>query len=171
MTDLTRDTTDEARRALEDLAAARLPAPTWAALPAQLEQLGAALDARNEEASRAALVPVSRAVFEAKVRSRLGQHRPRAAAVIPTKRTPALPAVGAVCGAVLLALGWQLGGGLVLAATAALALFIVGVAVAGMQSNADRAAGRRGRTAEPDTRVAAPEPIRAVIEDLLRHTV
>lgn len=170
MTDLTTDTTTEVRRALDELAAAQLPTPTWAALPGQLRQLAAALEAGSEEATRSALVPVTRAVFEAKVRSRLGHHRPRAAAVIPTKRTPALPAVGAVCGGLLLFLGWQLGGGLVLAATAALALFIVGVAVAGMQSNADRAAERRERSAEPDPRVAAPDDVRAAIDELRRRT-
>lgn len=169
MTDLTEDTRAEARAALDQLALARLPSATWRPLPSHLDQLASALDSGDESAVRSALVPVSRAVFEAKVRTRLGSHRRSAAAVVPTKRTPALPIVGAVCGGILLFLGWQLGGGLVLAATAALALFIFGVAVAGTRANAERAADRRERTAEPDERVAAPEPVASRIAELLER--
>lgn len=170
MSDLTSETTDEARHALDELSQASLPAATWDGLPGHLDQLSAALAGGSESATRAALVPVTRAVFEAKVRSRLGPSRPRAAAVIPTKRTPALPVVGAVCGAILLFLGWQLGGGLVLAATAAFALFILGVAVAGMHANADRAAARH-ETADIDPRIEAPAEVRSAIDTLRSHLV
>ena len=170
MSDLTPDTLAEIREALADLDATRLPPAGWRALPEHLGQLGDALDRGDEQAARAALVPVSRAVFEGKVQSRLGHRRPKASVVIPTKKTPALPVVGAVCGALLLALGWQLGGGLVLAGTAALALLVLGVAVAGTQANSERAAARQSRTTVPDTRVPAPEEVRALIAALrARH--
>lgn len=167
MTPLTPDTRTEVRDALDQLAAAELPADAWRPLPAQLDQLGEALATGDEQVVRSALVPVGRAVFEAKVRSRLGGTRRSAAAVIPTKRTPALPVVGAVCGGILLFLGWQLGGGLVLGATAALGLFIFGVALAGTRANAERAAARRARTATPDARVSAPEHVARRIHALL----
>jgi len=169
MTDLTSDTRHEVQAALDDLVGAALPAATWDRLPGQLRDLGRALDAGDEHATRAALVPLSRAVFEAKVRTRLGARRPGANVVIPTKKTPALPAVGAVCGGVLMLLGWQLGGGLMLAATAALALLVLGVAVAGTQANADRASERQARRSsgdEPDDRVAAPGDVRQLIDAL-----
>ncbi|QGG95042.1 hypothetical protein [Actinomarinicola tropica] len=167
MTPLTSDTRTEARDALVELADAALPTGTWSDLPGPLDLLDRALSAGDEEAVRAALVPVSRAVFEAKVHTRLGGGRRSASAVVPTKKTPALPVVGAVCGAILLLLGWQLGGGLVLGATAALSLFVFGVALAGTRANAERAADRRARTVEPDERVPAPAPVAERIAALL----
>ncbi|MBK5222976.1 MAG: hypothetical protein JJE52_08890 [Acidimicrobiia bacterium] len=173
MTDLTADTRAEAHTTLDDLVGAMLPPSTWDRLPGQLRDLGRAFDAGDEHAVRAALVPLSRAVFEAKVRTRLGQRRPGANVVIPTKKTPALPAVGAVCGGLLMLLGWQLGGGLMLAATAGLALLVLGVAVAGTHTNAERATARqasRGGDDEPE-RAPAPAVVRELIDNLRqRHT-
>lgn len=164
MTDLTADTLAEVHRTLDDLLAARMPAPSWRPVPDQILRLDEAIGSGDEHATRAALVPLSRAAFEAKVESRLGATRGRAAVVVPTKRTPALPVVGAVCGAILMFLGWQLGGGLVLAATAALALLVLGVAVAGSRTNAERAAARRARTdVAPEQRVPAPDDVRAAV--------
>jgi hypothetical protein len=156
MTRVQPQTTDEVRTNLEELSRALLPLSTWQMLDGHLDHLSRAVAADDETAVRSALVPVSRAVFEAKVRNRLNPSRAGAGIVIPTKKTPALPLVGAVCGGVLLLLGWLLGGAIVFAATAVLGLLVVAVALAGTRSNAEHAAARQARTAEPDDRVGAP---------------
>lgn len=159
MTPLRPETTAEVADALDHLGSALLSTESWAALSDHVAELDRALATRDEVAVRAALVPVSRAVFEAKVRSRLGSHRAGASIVVPTKKTPALPAVGAVCATILVLLGWQLGGGLVALATGLLALLVLVVALAGTHTNAERSAARRARSAEPDERIPAPADV------------
>jgi hypothetical protein len=166
MTRLQPATADEVRAALDGLAAAQLPPATWESLRGPIDHLRAALAADDETAVRAALVPVSRAVFEAKVRSRLGAPRSGAGIVVPTKNTPALPVVGAICAILLIALGWLLGGGVVAAATAALGLLVLVVALAGTRTNAEHTAARHARNAEPDDRVTAPGEVSAAIAEL-----
>lgn len=166
MTPLRPETTDEVRTALAELTDARLPPEAWTALSGHLEHLSHALSASDDVAARSALVPVSRSVFEAKVRSRLGAPRSGAGIVVPTKKTPALPAVGAVCAALLIFLGWQLGGGIVALATAALGLLVLGVALAGTRTNAERTAERQARTAAPDDRVPAPGQVASTIAEM-----
>lgn len=166
MSNVRPETTDEVRAALDELTAARLPETTWSALDAHLDHLGSALAADDEVAVRAALVPVSRAVFEAKVRNRLGAPRAGAGIVVPTKKTPALPAVGAICAALLIVLGWQLGGGIVAVATALLGLLVLVVALAGTRTNADRTAARQARSARTDDRVPAPGPLASRLAEL-----
>jgi hypothetical protein len=166
MTPLRPETADEVRHALDELAVARLPPSTWRSLEGSLRHLADALSPGDEVSVRAALVPVSRAVFEAKVRSRLGAPRSGAGIVVPTKRTPALPAVGAVCAAILILLGWQLGGGIVAAATAVLGLLVLVVALAGTRTNAERTAERQARTAAPDDRITAPGETSGQIAEL-----
>ena len=166
MTRVRPETTDEVRAALDELAAAHLPPRAWSNLVGHLRHLGDALAADDEVAVRSALVPVSRAVFEAKVRSRLGSSRGTAGIVVPTKQTPALPVVGAICAAILIALGWQLGGGIVAAATAMLGLLVLVVALAGTRTNAEHAAARQARTAEPDDRIPVPSEVSGLLAEL-----
>lgn len=167
MTSLSPDTISEVQAVLAELNVATLPPSTWEKVPGQLKQLRRSLSSADEHEVRAALVPLSRAAFEAKVGSRLGPRRAGANIVIPTKSTPALPIVGLICGAALLFLGWQLGGGLMLAATAALALLVFGVALAGTHANAERAAERQART-EPETvqPAAIPSAVHTAIKAL-----
>ena len=87
---------------------------------------------------------------------------PRAAVVTATKQTSALPAVGAVCGVLLCGLGYLIGGGLVLVATAAFGLFIFGVAVAGTRTNAERTEDRLARRASPTREALEPPPVAVV---------
>jgi hypothetical protein len=160
------ETADEVRATLDELAAARLPSPTWSSLTGHLDHLGSALAADDEVGVRAALVPVNRAAFEAKVRNRLGAPRAGAGIVVPTKKTPALPVVGAICAALLIVLGWQLGGGIVAVATALLGLLVLAVALAGTRTNAERTAARQARSAGTDDRVPAPGEIAGRIAEL-----
>ena len=159
---------DEVRGALHDLRIARLAETTWPAVFGDLGRLGAAVERADEVAVHRALVPLAQVAFEGKVRSRLAGADRRAALVTATKPTSSLPVVGAVCGAILMALGYALGGGLVLLGTAVFALFIFGVAVAGTRTNAQRTEDRFARRASP-TRVAlgpAPTAVREAIEQL-----
>lgn len=160
MSALDPETSAEVRAAIDDLLSARLAPPVWDQLVGDLAAMRRALRTGDEHAARAALVPLTRAAFESKVRTRLGSRRAPAAVVVPTKRTPALPLVGAVCGVVLMALGWQLGGGLVLAGTGALALLVLGVAVAGMRVGAEPRSSAPVEGEQSDERVAAPPELR-----------
>jgi hypothetical protein len=159
---------EEVRGALRDLRAARLAEVEWPAVLGDLGRLGAAVERVDGDAVHRALVPLARVAFEAKVRTRLAAADQRAAVVTATKPTSGLPVVGAVCGVVIMGLGYALGGGLVLLATALFALFIFGVAVAGTRTNAQRTEDRRARRASP-TRMAlgpAPAAVREAIEQL-----
>ncbi|MGE3621059.1 MAG: CATRA system-associated protein [Acidimicrobiia bacterium] len=160
---------------LGELAGARLPAADWPEVHGHLERLGRAVAAGDEALARTALAPLRQATFEAKVRHRLSSSAGRGApVVVPTKRTSALPVVGAACGALLLASGYLIGGGLVLVATAVLAVFVLGVALAGTQANRDRQAARGAARdaaagAAPDAGggpVDAPAPIAALATEL-----
>jgi hypothetical protein len=73
---------------------------------------------------------LSHAVFEARVRGRFSGPR-GSAGVAPTKQTSVLPAVGVVCGGLLVAVGALLGGGPILWGIAALGVFVFGIAFAG----------------------------------------
>jgi hypothetical protein len=160
--------TDEVRAALGDLRVARLAETAWPAVLGDLGRLGSAIERTDQEAVHRALVPLAQVAFEAKVRRRLAGADRRAAVVTATKPTSSLPVVGAVCGAVIMALGYALGGGLVLLGTALFALFIFGVAVAGTRTNAQRTEDRWARRASP-TRMAlgpAPAAVREAIDQL-----
>jgi dienelactone hydrolase len=159
---------DEVRGALRDLRIAELAETAWPAVFGDLGRLGAAVEREDEDSIHRALVPLARIAFEGKVRSRLAAADRRAAVVTATKRTSSLPVVGAVCGVLIMSLGYALGGGLVLLATALFALFIFGVAVAGTRTNAERTEDRRARRSSP-TRVAlwpAPAAVREAIDQL-----
>jgi hypothetical protein len=157
---------------LADLRSARLSATTWPAVAGDLARLAAAVDHGDATAVHQALVPVSRTAYEGKIRRRLASADRRAAVVTATKPTSSLPFVGAVCGVLLCGLGYLLGGGLVLAATAAFGLFIFGVAVAGTRTNAERTEDRIARRASP-TREVLDLPPAAVVQaiDQLQRTL
>jgi hypothetical protein len=167
MTSLPEDLAVEVRRTLTDLRVVQLASTAWPAVAGDLGKLASAVDHGDETAVRGALVPVSQAAFEGKVRGRLAAAGSSAAFVVGTKQTSALPIVGAVCAAVLVGLGYALGGWLVAAGTAVLGLFIFGVALAGTRTNRDRAAARRanlaptGEATEPAPRMVA-EAITAI---------
>ena len=125
----------EARQILADLRVAQLAATAWPVVAGDLARLARAVDRADPDAVRTALVPISQATFEGKVRGRLAGANRAAAYVAATKQTSALPAVGAVSAAVLLLVGYLLGGWPVAAGTAAFSLFILGVAYAGSHTN------------------------------------
>jgi hypothetical protein len=110
---------------------------------------------------------VSRLAYEGKVRSRLAAADRRAAVVTATKPTSSLPLVGAACGVLICALGYLLGGGLVLLGTFLFGLFIFGVALAGTRTNAERTEDRRARRASPTREALEPPPL-AVVEAIER---
>jgi hypothetical protein len=134
---------DQVLAALDGLESASLTAGEW-------DDVAQALDVVMEAHHTTAAEPADQGrlddvevrlwnlAFTNQVRSRLGGSRRPAPVVAPTKQSPALPLAGLVCGAALLVLGWLLGGGIVLLGTAALAIFVVGIAVAGTTSVADR---------------------------------
>ena len=143
---------EEVRRTLCDLRTIRLAAQAWTVLAGDLARLDAAVARSDDEAVRSAVVPVAQAAFEGKVRGRLAGTGTRAPAVVPTKRSPALPIVGAICAAVILGLGYLIGGTLVLVGSAVFAIFVLVVAVAGSRVTASKAQARADRlapTAEP----------------------
>ena len=150
--------TAELRHTMADLRRVRLAATAWPAVAGDLGRLDVAVERGDERAVRAALLPISQAAFEGKVRGRLaGGDRP-AAFVSVTKKTSALPAVGLVCGGTLLLFGYLLGGWLVFAGTFVFALFIFGGAVAGTRTTLDRTEERRARGLAPTREPTEPAP-------------
>jgi hypothetical protein len=157
----------QVRASLQDLRLARLSATAWPAVAGDVARLAAAVDHADPAAVEQALVPVSRTAYEGKVRRRLAGAGGRAAVVTATKQTSALPIVGAVCGVLICGLGYLIGGGLVLVATAVFGLFIFGVAVAGTRTNAERTEDRLARRASPTREALQPPPL-AVVEAIGR---
>ena len=146
---------DEIRHLLDDLAAMRLPPSEWAGIEAALREVPTGAGAEER---------ISQVVFEARVHRRF--HGGRAASTLPpTKRTSALPWVGLVCGALLLAVGGALGGGPVLVGVALLGLFVFGIAMAGSRVTHARAGER---TTEPTEPAVPMPPSTAAVVDALR---
>lgn len=135
----------ELDRLLVELRSMRLQPSDWEAVDRHL----AAIDAGDGDAVDA----LSRHVFEARVRGRYSGPR-RGGDVVATKQTSVLPAVGVVCGGLLVAVGALLGGGLILVAVVGLGLFVFGVAFAG-----SRVAHRRPAASEEATAGERPVPI------------
>ena len=81
-----------------------------------------------------------------------------AAYVAATKPTPALPLVGAVSGAILILVGYLLGGWLVAAGTGVFAAFIFGVAYAGTHTNRERIERRHAQALAPTKERTEPVP-------------
>jgi hypothetical protein len=165
------DVAGEVRRTLRDLGSVRLAPSAWPAVAGDLARLDAAVAQRDVAAVRAALVPLSQAAFEGKVRGRLAGAGTRTPAVIPTKRSAALPLVGALCAATMMFIGYQIGGATVLAGTAVLSVFVFGVAVAGTKAARDRAEVARERKLAPtaERTDAPPTVVRSAIADIEAH--
>jgi hypothetical protein len=125
--------------------AARLTPVEWDAIGPTLAELDRVLADGDQATLEHLSASIANLAFRGHVRRRLDADRSRAPAVVPTKPSRALPAVGIVCGGMLLALGWSIGGTVVLVGTALFALFIMGVAVSGTRSFS----ARRARSA-PD---------------------
>ncbi len=166
MAPLPPDLTGEVRRTLTDLRAARLAHTAWPVVAGDLARLAVAVDRSDEALVRAALVPISQATFEGKVRGRLAGANRAAALVVGTKQTSALPAVGAVSAAILIGIGYLLGGWVVAAATSVFALFIFGVAVAGTRTTKDRIEQRRQSLAPTAEHT---EPVPRLIADAITN--
>jgi hypothetical protein len=162
------DLVEAVARTLADLRRIGLAATAWPAVAGDLARLEATLARGDEAAAKEALVPLSQAAFEGKVRGRLAGADRRAAFVTATKPTSSLPLVGAVSGAVILLVGYLLGGGIGLAVTAAFAVFIFGIAVAGTRTNAERTEERRARRVAPTQEVTerAPTAVLAAIRQI-----
>ena len=135
------------RDLLDELRALRLRPADWDLLDGLLAEL--------EDGAPGAADRVRQAVFESRVRGRLGGGR-QAPAVGPTKQVSALPWVGLVCALALFGVGGLLGGGVVLLGVAALSLFVFVVAMAG-----SRVAHRSGGDADDEP---APTPIPASVQ-------
>jgi hypothetical protein len=151
---------------LGQLERATLPDWRWREVDQLVRTLSAALGAEDREAIDRLVTEVSIAGFQAQVTRRLGAERHRAPAVVPTKTTPMLPAVGVACAVGIGALGFALGGGILAAGTALLALFVLGVALAGTHSASSRRAGAASRSDRADERRAATPGERARLEGL-----
>ncbi len=139
----------EVHRTVGDLRRVQLAATAWPAVAGDLARLAAAAERGDADAVRSSLVPVSQAAFEGKVRGRLAAADGRAAVVVATKPTSALPTVGAVSAVVLVVIGYLLGGWAVATGAAVFALFIFGVALAGTQTTRYRLEQRRTKGLAP----------------------
>ncbi len=148
----------EVRRTVGDLRRVRLAATAWPAVAGDLARLEAAIARDDLNAVRGALIPLSQATFEGKVRGRLAAADGRPALVVGTKPTSALPLVGTVSGVVLVAIGYLLGGWSVAIGTSLLALFIFGVALAGTHTTKDRLEHRRSKGLAPTMEPTEPAP-------------
>jgi len=167
MVELPADLSREVHRTLTDLRAAQLAATAWPAVAGDLGRLAVGVERSDPDLVRAALVPISQATFEGKVRGRLAGADRRAAMVVATKQTSALPAVGAFSAAVLILIGYLLGGWLVAAGASAFALFIFGVALAGTHTTTDRRAHRRSQGLAPTMESTEPAP--TVVADAINQ--
>lgn len=165
MAELPPDLADEVRRTLLDLRRARLAATAWPVVGGDLARLSSAVERGDATLVRSALVPISQATFEGKVRGRLAGADKPAAMVVATKQTSALPMVGAVSAVLLVVIGYLLGGWGVAAGTSVLALFIFGVALAGTRTTKDRTDLRRRRGLAPT--MEPTEPVPTVLADAI----
>jgi hypothetical protein len=148
----------DVRRTIGDLRRVQLAATAWPAVAGDLARLEAAIARDDLEAVGTALVPLSQATFEGKVRGRLAAADRPAALVVGTKPTSALPLVGGVSAVILIVIGYLLGGWAVAAVTALFALFILGVALAGTQTTRDRLDHRRAKGLAPTMEPTEPAP-------------
>jgi hypothetical protein len=148
----------EVRRTIGDLRRVRLAATAWPVVAGDLARLEAAIARDDLEAVRVALIPLSQATFEGKVRGRLAAADRPAAIVVGTKPTSALPLVGGISAVILIVIGYLLGGWAVAAGTAVLAVFILGVALAGTRTTKDRLEQRRAKGLAPTMEPTEPAP-------------
>lgn len=150
--------------AAERLRWVELTAAEWEEIGSAVEQAITDLASDRTDRLEPVVTKLTNTAFRAQVRDRLGSTHD-APAVVPTKPSRALPGIGLVCAAMLMALGWALGGMVVLIGTAGFALFIFAVAIAGTRSVANRRAGATPLTSrEPVAPV--PPPIRDALSRL-----
>ena len=155
------------REALVRLERARLTPDEWDRVEAAVRDLRATVGGGDRHLTVAATTTLVNLAFGAQVRQRLDHPRQQAPVVAPTKPSRALPIVGSLCACLLLALGWALGGGVVLIGTALFAVLILVVAITGTT-------GFAARRAEPGSRlgdeVATPPPeLAAAMAELRRE--
>ena len=136
----------ELARLLTEVRSLRLRPEDWDAIDDHLAAIETGDVARVDD--------LSQTVFEARVRGRYSGRR-IGGDVMPTKQTSVLPAVGLVCGGLLVAAGALLGGGEILVGIVVLGLFVFGVAFAGSRvthrrAEADPAAGEEPPVPIPD---------------------
>lgn len=162
---LPKDLAREVRQTLADLRVGHLAATAWPVVAGDLARLARALEQDQIESVRKALVPISQATFEGKVRGRLAGANRAAAYVAATKPTSALPLVGAVSGAILIVVGYLLGGWMIAAGAALFALFIFGVAYAGTHTNSGRLERRHAQALAPT--MERTEPVPTVIAEAI----
>jgi len=161
------DLAQEVRRTVTDLREAQLAATAWPAVAGDLGRLAVAVERADADLTRSALVPISQATFEGKVRGRLAAADKPAAFVVATKPTSALPAVGAGSAALLILTGYLLGGWVVALGAALFGLFILGVALAGTRNTKDRFEQRRTKGLAPTMEPTEPAPT-VVAEAILK---
>ena len=157
----------EARQTLADLRVAHLAATAWPVVAGDLARLAHALEHGQVESVRKALVPVSQATFEGKVRGRLAGANRAAAYVTATKPTSALPIVGSVSGAILIAVGYLLGGWVVASGGAVFSAFIFGIAYAGTHTNSERLERRHAQALAPT--MERTEPVPSVVAEAIER--
>jgi hypothetical protein len=146
------------RQLLGDLRVAHLAGTAWPVVAGDIGRLARAVELGDREAVHKALVPIAQATFEGKVRGRLAGANRAAAYVAATKQTSALPAVGAVSSVILIGVGYLLGGWIVAAGTALLALFLCAVAYAGSHTNRERLERRHAQAFSPTKERTEPAP-------------
>jgi hypothetical protein len=155
---LPKETVREVRQTLADLRVAHLAATAWPVVAGDVARLVHALEHGEVESVRKALLPITQATFEGKVRGRLAGANRAAAYVTATKPTSALPLVGGVSGAILIGIGYLIGGWVVAAGAALFALFIFGVAYAGSHTNRTRLEHRHAQALAPTKERTEPVP-------------
>jgi hypothetical protein len=158
-TDLPKDLVREVRQTLADLRVTHLAATAWPVVAGDLGRLSNAVDRGDDEAVRKALVPVTQATFEGKVRGRLAGANRAAAYVATTKQTSALPVVGLVSSVILVGVGYLIGGVPIAVLTVLFAAFIAGVAYAGSHSNRARVERRQALALSPTKERTEPVPL------------
>lgn len=153
------DRAAEIRRQLDDLGRMHLRPSEWIAAE---EELRAVADGAPDSVER-----VSQVVFEARIKNRFQAGR-AASTLPPTKQTSALPWVGLVCGALLLAVGGALGGGTVLIGVALLGVFVFGIAMAGSRVTHARpsAGSSTGKPTPEEPATPMPASVAAVVDRL-----
>jgi len=162
------DLVESTRHTVRSLVGARLEPARWDEVAHDLHRLETVVRAGDAVAMVPVADQIARAGFEGAVRRRLGPRRGSAPAVIPTKRSSALPLVGLLCAALIMGLGWAIGGGVVLVATGAFALFILVVALTGTRSAAARSRRARRHGAGDDDAVEASAAVLQGIAEVER---
>lgn len=157
--ELSKELVRELRQTLADLRVAHLAATAWPVIAGDLGRLAGAVERRDQERIRKALIPITQATFEGKVRGRLAGANRAAAYVADTKQTSALPWVGLVSAVILVTVGYLLGGWVVAGGTAVFGLFIFAVAYAGSSSNRTRVERRHAQGLAPTKERTEPVPL------------